>query len=245
MTATPPVNDPTVQPAPAPTPEPTPAPVASPLGVDPTPAVPAVAPTATPTPVPATIPSGQKVLTEAEHTDLLERASAFDIVERDPKLAEMVSTYLKDKGAQPTPVDDPTNPVSQPNPEIEQMKKSNQAMMNELLNLKVNTFRTAHPDMKGELEQRMAVLCNSHNHDLDSAYIIAKAEAQAVVKPTVAPVPTAPTTEVGGPGEITGGSTSDALLEQARKLIDDPKATPRIEDAFDIALATAKQLHGE
>jgi len=216
---------------------PPPAPVPSPLGVDPTPASPVVVPSPVSTP-PATPPS--KTLTQAEYDALQQRASNYDLIAADPELAPKVVDHFRARtGRLGAPVQ---TPAATPNPATQETNSHIQELVKRQAQLEVQLFKQMHPDME-EVGDDMSKLIHRYGMSLDDAYRFSKAaKAPASQKPAQTP-PVAPTAETNH----SAGSldTSAISLADAEKRINDPKATPHMDDALALAWQTAKQQAGQ
>lgn len=227
----------------------TPPVVPSPLGVDPTPTPPAtpvvpapVAPAA-PAPTQVTIPQDQ-------YQALLDRNSMLSLIEKDPQLSANVRDHFKARTA------DTGEPSLEANGDIGKQladlraenKELKDTLTTAVANIQVDNFKRTHDDFDN-YRQEMATLNQKYpGMELEDLYQTAKARVQAekaqAPQPTPQPTPTVATSETDGVGELPGadpGSKED-ILARAAAVINDPKATRSIEEAFDIAAKAAQAV---
>lgn len=222
-------------------------PVSSPLGVD---ANTTVAP-AKPE-ISETKPDSPKMrnLKEEEFGELSRKAAFYDLVANDPQAAQIVNDHFRAKTGRVTNKPDPKpeskdqaggdDPILN-HPVVKRIIEQNQLLTSRMSQMEVNSFRAAHPDMS-ELETDMARLVQQHGHSLEEAYAIARRAKPLAENNGSKPKPVArPTTETSS---VTENSDSDDTdLVKARKIIDDPTATPRLDDAIAKAFKLAQLQH--
>lgn len=211
----------------------------SPLGVDPPAAKdPVVVPPPAP---PANTPPATKQLSQAEYDALQAKANNYDIISGDPELAPKLVDHFRAKTGRLG------TPVSAPKPVVNDQQSARDderfaAMSKRQAQLEVELFKQKHPDMD-DLKDDMAKLINRYGMDLEDAYNFSKsAKAQNGQKSPVAP-PAVPTSETNNPAGSFDSSNSD--LGDVEKRINDPKATPHMDDAIALAFQAAKNRSGQ
>lgn len=219
-------------PAPA-TPAPT-TPPATPLGVDPAPA-----PAATVPPVVAKPAAPQKpTMTQAEIDALVEKANNYDLIAGEPELVTRIGDHFRAKTgrvAQPATPAPATLQEPQDNPD----KAAMQELVRRNAANEIALFRLQNPDMDTYRDD-MVHLISNYGMSLADAYRFSKA-TKAQQKPTTPAQPARPTVETTNPAGIVQNDEFD--LQTVENKIRDPKATPRMDDAIDLAIATARRMH--
>lgn len=182
----------------------------------------------------ATVPSG---LSQAEIDSLRERAANFDTIVADPEISVKVLDHFKAK----------TGRVSKPvttETKAPETKPADDAAYKQLLNrqatLEIDLFKMRHPDMD-DVKDNMAKLMTKYGMDLEDAYNFSKsAQAQNSQKSATGGTAT-PTAETNKTAGIV--SSGDTNFNEVEKQISDPKATPHLDDAIELAWKTAKKMH--
>lgn len=228
---------------------------ASPLGQDPTPTPieavapetvisPASTPSGEPAPVAPTAPT-QINLTPEEHNALLEKANIYDTIAGDETASGLVRDHFQGRTGQaaPAPTEVPTGDDERYNALEAKYETGQKALMETVGRLQISEFQRTHPDLEDH-RQHMGSLMTKNNMTMEEAYDVAKAMKVQQPPPSNQPGPApvaAPTTE-GRQAAPLPGEPVDALAAAEAK-INDRSATPRIEDAFDLALKTAMAQH--
>jgi len=224
---------------------PTPAPAAPILGVDP-PAAP-VAP-----PAPPVVPSGnppaapqaqQKTLSMEEWNALQEKASRYDYIANDTELATKLVDHVKSKTGQISTRPTNNQPAQQQgatpsvDPTINQLREENRLLAQRQARTEIELFKAKHSDFD-QVKDEMARVVNKYpGISIDDAYSLAKSAKQQSSPAPVRENPATPTTETNrSAGQIAGNQS----LEDIKRRINDQKATPRFDDAIDLAFQAAK-----
>lgn len=190
---------------------------------------------------PTNEPSG-KTLTQAEYDQLMEKASRYDLMANDAELApKIVDHYRAKTGRIGTPParkadDDPPIVPNNRNSDVDKEMIRRQA------ELEIKVFKMENPDM-AQYKDDMARLMQRYNMPIEEAYRLSKAaKTQAAQKPVEKPnTPAVPTTETN----VNAGDDSVDDLSEVEKRINDPKATPRLDDAMELAWKAAQKQHSE
>lgn len=205
------------------------------LGVDPQATVPVAKPAET-TPPLAEKPT-TKQLSQKEFDELQQKASNYDLIATDPELAPKVVDHFRAKTGRVGKPMTPAPTEEKPAPSVRD-DEAFQSLARRQAQLEVTLFKKDHPDMD-EYKDDMARLMQRHNMDLDDAYRFSKAaKSQALQKPVTAK-PATPTAETNGnAGDL---ENSDTDLGNVEKRINDPKATPHMDDVYALAFQAAKR----
>lgn len=231
------------------------------LGIDPPapkPAVPVAPAPVTPTPAPA--PDTVQVDAQ-ELAALQEAASNYNTLTGDEQLQAIIYGHLRDRASgivsqpeQPAaqaPNGDPNgNPfearltrmeqfVQQGAQHIQQQNQIIQRQQDELASLRTDQFAKENPSFNNHQAEVAKLLKDNPSLGLENALTLVEAKAARAGNGTVAGAnPPAPTTEGGSSGVMpntvspSGGVSDEAMANLAAK-INDPKATPSLDDAFD------------
>lgn len=220
----------------------------SPLGQDPPKNPPAPPPGNTP---PSgkenTPPAGKGTQYTQEQIDAIqEKAANYDIIQNDPELVAKVMDHYKAKlGKAGNTSKAPTPPVGTPeqNEVVEALKVMSQRLAETTrvaASQELKLFQMQHPDMH-EFKDDMAKLVKQYGMPLEEAYRfskLAKAQEQKPDRKAPPVVPTSETNESAGEDE-----ERDTTFEEVEKQINDPKATPHMDDAILKAYLASKKLH--
>jgi len=233
-----------------------PPPSNTPLGVDPVvaqnapgpaPKAPAPATTNAPAADPSS-PRGStaKAISPEEYETLMRKAGNYDMIERDPELVGKIHDHLRAKtGRLPAkPVNTPSAqpPVNETDSYVKDLKEQVNTLTRNQARAEIERFREKHPDLD-EYKDEVSRLLN-HGLPLDEAYRYSKAaKPQPSQSPSKAP-PVVPTTETNRNAGAVDATTNDGFAEMEKR-INDPKATPRMDDAIEIAYRLAKAKHAE
>lgn len=175
-------------------------------------------------------------MTQDEIDALLEKANNYDLIASDQELSTKIADHFRAKTgtvrkSEPTPVE----PSDEQDPRITELIQRN--ARNEIA-----LFALSHPDME-EYKNDMSSMINRYGMSLEDAYRFSKsAKQQTVQKPTEV-APAAPTVETNSSAGI--GQDGDSGLADLERRINDPKATPRLDDAIDLAIEAAKLKHAD
>tara|TARA_R110000782_G_scaffold211669_6_gene299845 strand:- start:1497 stop:2261 length:765 start_codon:yes stop_codon:yes gene_type:complete len=205
-----------------------------------------VAPVAAPAPVAPVAPEAPD-LTTAEVAALQQKANNFDMISGDPQLSQHVLDHFRAKTGrtrqQPaTPA--PVVPQQQQQQQQYQTDPATQGLIDKQARQEVELFRLKNPDMP-QYEQGMAALLGKYpNMDLQDAYRFSKqATPPASQNPAVVTPPAVPTTETNeNAGIPEPNMTTD--FSDIEKQINDPKATPHMDDAI-LAAFNAARAQGQ
>jgi len=213
-----------------------PAPTPSVLGTDPTPPVPVTPPAV---PEPTVTPAPATSLSQEEIDALTDKASRYDLFANDPVLASKIADHYRANAGITAnkPVTPDLEPSGDDTPVVEDPRM--QALSQKMVQMEIAQFQQAHPDME-TVKEDMAALINKYGMNLEDSYKFAMS-AKTPTTPTPTPTPPAASTTEDG---SSAGFDQDSDLDRANveKLINDPKATPRMEDAIDAALNYAKKV---
>lgn len=217
----------------------------TPLGVDPvaTPAVTApVAKEPTATEPPASVPRG-KQLTQEEYDALQLKARNYELIEADPELAPKILDHFRAKtGRIGQRTTENTNPAvnNQMSNEVEERMV---AMAKRQAQLEIDLFKQRNPDMDNYRQDMVRLINKYPGMELEDAYRFSKgAQSQPEQKPVQAK-PVTPTTETN---QSSGETETDSIdVSEYEKRINDPKATPHMDDVIAAAWAAAKQKVGQ
>lgn len=216
----------------------------TPLGVDP------VTPPVATTPVvtepkavepPASVPRG-KTLTQEEYDALQLKARNYELIEADPELAPKILDHFRAKTGRIGQKPEQTNTPVVNNKMTSEVEEQLTNMAKRQAQLEIQLFQQKHPDME-QYRQDMARLINKYpGMDLEDAYRFSKgAQSQPEQKPVQAK-PASPTTETN---QTSGETETDSIdVSEYEKRINDPKATPHMDDVIAAAWAAAKQKVG-
>tara|TARA_R110000751_G_scaffold300963_1_gene413025 strand:+ start:2927 stop:3670 length:744 start_codon:yes stop_codon:yes gene_type:complete len=209
------------------------APVAPVVGVDPL-----TVPVAAPAPVAPTAPVTPE-LTAAEVTALQQKANNFDMISGDPQLSQHVLDHFRAKTGR-TRQQPVAAPVAPEQPQQYQTDPATQGLIDKQARQEVELFRLKNPDMP-QYEQGMAQLLGKYpNMDLQDAYRFSKqATPPASQNPVVAAPPAVATTETNQNAGIPEPNMTTDFTD-IEKQINDPKATPHMDDAILAAFNAAR-----
>lgn len=213
----------------------------SPLGQDPAVNTPPAntPPPAAATPPPAT-PSG-KILSQTEYDVLAQKATAYDTIANDAILAPKVVDHFRAKGRVQQPPAEPAAPPAQPAQPEQPSQQAIEAMTRRMAQLELDLFRTKHPDLDEVKDDMVRLL--QRGLSLEDSYRYSKAaKAQAVQSPAAKQTPAMPTAETNS--DAGSSDDPDDNFSAIERKINDPKATPRLDDAISMAWKAAKQKHG-
>ena len=212
-----------------------PAPV---VGVDPTPEV--VETPAAPVVAAAPVSSGPEpvMLTQQEYDALQQKSSNYDMISNDPVLASQVLDHYRAKTGR-------VNQRAVEKPAEEEEREYNDPRVDEqsrrIAQLEIEAFRAAHPDMK-DIEQDMSKLISRHGMSLQDAYKFSRAvKAPAQQNTAVRTSPAVPTTETNQDAGHIDNSNTD--LSELERQLNDPKATPHMDDVIEKAWKAARKHH--
>lgn len=213
----------------------------NPLGQDP--AVEAAPVAATPTPAatpPAAAPS-DKTLSQAEYDILAQKATAYDTIANDAILAPKVVDHFRAKGRVQQPAEPAAAPVAPPAQPEQPSQQAIEAMTRRMAQLELDLFRTKHPDLDEVKDDMVRLL--QRGLSLEDSYRYSKAaKAQTVQSPAAKQTPAMPTAETNN--DAGSSDDPDDNFSAIERKINDPKATPRLDDAISLAWKAAKQKHG-
>lgn len=222
------------EPAPAPTSDESQTP-SSPLGFDPDDSAPAksTAPQESPNKSAEQKPKIPSI-SQDEIDALTEKASRYDLFINDPVLANKIADHYRAAtgitAREPARMEQNDEPKEDPRM---------QALSQKLVQLELAQFHQQHPDLT-EYRDDVAALISKYNMPLPEAYKFAKAAKAHTSQTQTKETPATPTSESG----VSAGFDRDSDLDRAKveKLINDPKATPRMDDAIDAALNYARKV---
>lgn len=191
-------------------------------------------------PTQPTVPQGKKELDEKDYLLLRQKADLFGIIENDPNLHALVLDYVQ-KAQQTSPTAKaPTTPLP---PEFDSLRKENEQMKEMMKQIvakeQIRDFASTHPDFT-QYKDSMAKLLDKHaTMTLEEAYTFAKSSSKPAQRTGTA---TAGTKLATPEGKNTGGSVTDSTdLDEMIKKINNPKATPRVDDYLDLAFKAAQR----
>ena len=212
----------------------------SPLGVDPEPATP-VEPQEPAAPVEASQPQQQKPSMSQEEIDaLLEKASNYDLIANDPELATKIRDHFTAKTGR-VPQADQQSPAEPQEPTDNAQSQQIKELIRRNAANEIALFRMQHPDMD-DYRDEMTHLVSQYGMPLEDAYRFSKGIAAQKQKPTSRERPATPTVETTNPAGVDQNEDPFDIAEVERKIADS-KATPRFDDALDLAIAAAKRKH--
>jgi hypothetical protein len=186
-----------------------------------------------------------RTLTQEEYDALQENAGRFLMIANDPQLSQTVLDHFRAKSAtvsrgSPKQVNSQQTQQredTQVNPDTAAM----QEMYRKQALLEVELFRMRNPDLDNYKTEMGALLSKYPNMSLEEAYKYSKQAKppQAELKPKENTA--TPTTETNN----SAGVQDSSDIETVTKKIEDRKATPRIDDAIDMAWEAAKAIHSK
>lgn len=220
----------------------------SPLGQDPPQNPPAPPPANTPPAGKGETPPASKgpQFTQEQIDEIQAKASNYDIIQSDPELVAKVMDHYKAKlGKVGNTPPKPSTPVGTPEQQevVEALKLMSQRLAETTrvaASQELRLFQMQHPDMK-DYQEDMAKLVKQYNMPLEEAYRfskLAKAQEQKPERKAAPVMPTSETNESAGEDE-----ERDTTFEEVEKQINDPKATPHMDDAILKAYLASKKLH--
>ena len=231
------------------------------LGVDPPePKTTPPAPKPNPAPRPPE-PDPSLVTIDAEELQALQEAAGnYKTLVGDEQLQAVIYGHLRDRMSgivspqhhqdQNTPPNEGSNPLESRLARVEQFLQEGaqhikqqqsviQRQADEIATLRTDLFARDHPSFKQNQVAVSKLLKDNPGLSLEDALLFVEAKAARAGNGTVdGDSPAAPTTEGGSAGNMPnttsspGGISDDRLAELADK-INDPKATPSMDDAFD------------
>lgn len=182
----------------------------------------------------ATVPSG---LTQAEIDSLRERAANFDTIVADPEISVKVLDHFKAKtgrvGKQVT-----TETKAPETKSVDDI--AYKQLLNRQATLEIDLFRMRHPDMDS-VKDNMAKLMTKYGMDLEDAYNFSKSGQVQNSQKSADGGTATPTAETNKSAGI--GSSGETNFSEVEKQISDPKATPHLDDAIELAWKAAKKMH--
>lgn len=220
----------------------------SPLGVDPPKNPPAPPPANNPPAGQGNTPPAKGTQYTQEQIDAIqEKASNYDIIQNDPELVAKVMDHYKAKlgKANNAPPKASTPPVGNTDQTevIEALKLMSQRLAETTkvaASQELRLFKMQHPDMD-TVKEEMATMVKQYGMDLETAYRfskLAKAQEQKPDRKAPPVVPTSETNQSAGEDE-----ERDTTFEDVESEINDPKATPHMDDAILKAYLASKKLH--
>lgn len=186
-------------------------------------------------------------ITQEEYDKLQEAAGRYAMIAKDPQISQQVLDHFKARSGtisrgSPRQTNMPQsqeNNTTQNNPQTEEMRQ----MYARQAQLEVELFQMRNPDMK-DYQQNMAELIRKYpDMTLQDAYTFSKNAKPQPTEQQKKETTATPTTETNNAAGIE--ETSEVSKQQIQQKIEDRKATPRIEDAIDLAWQAAKEQHEE
>jgi len=185
--------------------------------------------------------TSQRTISQEEFDALSRKASNYDLIESDPELAPKVLDHFKAKTAN-VGRQTQQRQTTQENTS-QQDDRMNQALMQqqrEIAKMQIRMFEQTHPDMN-EYRDEMAKLANRHpTMDLEELYNFSKAAKSQASQKSASPKPATATAETN---DSAGDVEADTDTSELLKKINDPKATPRLDDVIGLAWQAAKKKH--
>lgn len=189
--------------------------------------------------------SNVKSIDLGEYEELVDKANSYDLIISDQQIGRQVLDHFRGKaGKAKVPEEekkqDETVDKESKDPRVD-------LLLNRLANLEVNAFKQANPDMQ-EHAKEMQSLISRYGMTLEDAYTFAKAaKSQSKQNGKQNTKATESELEATAEGKDSGieGSNDDSELEVLQKRINDPKATPHLDDAIDLAIRTAQRMNAK
>ena len=186
-------------------------------------------------------------ISQEEYDQLQEIAGRYSLIANDPQLSAVVLDHFRAKSGRLSQSAEPKidNSKTMQNQQQEEAMAAmpNQELLRRQAQLEIELFRLRNPDMDSYKTEMASLVSKYPTMSLDDPYKFTQlakpqAETKAVKENTAAP-----TTETNnGAGNFDKPSNS---LEATMQKIADRKATPRIEDAIEVAWNAAKLQQGE
>jgi hypothetical protein len=183
-----------------------------------------------------------KQMTQAEYDAVMQKVANYDLIANDPELAPKIMDHYRAKTGKaretPKPKDTEENVKPQPTVEIDDRFK---AMARRQAELELKLFKKEHPDFDTHKDTMAKLLQRHPTMELEEAYSLSKGSSS---KPEQRPEK--PKAEATAETNQTAAETeSSNELEDVEKRINDPKATPHMDDAIALAYAAAKNKSGQ
>ena len=187
--------------------------------------------------------TSQKTLSQQEYDDLLTKARNYELIEADQELAPKILDHFRAKTGrvrQEQQSNNNQNNNSDNQAMDPRIAKTLEQQQHELARVQIALFEQKNPDMK-DYRDDMAKLVNRFpNMSLEEAYSFSKAaKSQAAQKPA----PSKPASATAETNDTAGNSDTDTDIDAYIKQINDPKATPRMDDVIELAWKAAKKQH--
>lgn len=176
-----------------------------------------------------------KQISQAEYDTLMQKVANYDLIATDPELATKVMDHFRAKTGKvaETPKPQPKNIVKESNPEIEDRFMS---MSRRQAELEIKLFQKDHPDFEQHKDAMAKLLQRHPTMDLEEAYNFSKGSSSKPEQKSSQQTAVA-TTETNKTAAIPESSNAFSDVE---KRINDPKATPHLDDAIAAAWEFAK-----
>lgn len=191
---------------------------------------------------PAAESKPMKQLSQAEYDAMMQKVANYDLIANDPELAPKIMDHYRGKTGKtretPKPKNQEENEKPQVNTELDERVK---AMSRRQAELEIKLFRKEHPDFDTHKEGMAKLLQRHPTMDLEEAYNLSKGssskpEQRSEERKAVA------TTETN---QTAATEESSDSFEDVEKRINDPKATPHLDDAITLAFQAAKMKAGQ
>jgi hypothetical protein len=173
-------------------------------------------------------------ISQEEIDSLQEKAKNYDLIASDPELATTIADHFKARTG--------TSRKAKAKAEEPQEPRIDEATAQRIQELtrrnaqnEIALFRLQNPDMD-QYKDNMATLINRYGMSLDDAYRFSKSTVAQTEQKSTKPNPARPMVETN---DSAGFDQTESDLVDIERRINDPKATPRMDDAIDLAIATA------
>lgn len=193
-----------------------------------------------------TPPAGEskpmKQLTQAEYDAMAQKVANYDLIANDPELAPKIMDHYRAKTGKPRTTPKPNDQEESVKPQLrDDTDERFRAMSRRQAELELKLFRKEHPDFDQHKESMAKMLQRHPTMDLEEAYNLSKGSSSKPEQRSEQPKATA-TTETN---QTAANDDSSDDFDEIEKRINDPKATPHLDDAISLAWKASKLKAGQ
>ena len=190
---------------------------------------------------PAAESKNVKQISQAEYDSLMQKVANYDLIANDPDLAPKIVDHYRAKAGQAreTPKPKSKEEVNKPDVNMEYEDRF-KAMSRRQAELEIRLFKKDHPDFDSHKDTMAKLLQRHPTMDLEEAYNLSKGSSSKPEQRSEKPK-----AEATAETNQTAAEESSDDFSDAEKRINDPKATPHMDDVIDLAWKAAKSKAGQ